>query len=128
MKRSYLSRIGKSDTAKAKKEIQALVRDIVIIRDGGCLLRNIKGIAPCNGYAGDDNHLVLQADHLVTRGKNVGYATTDLIICLCKGHHTAKTFTEKERYEDIIRGLIGKRRERLWNLAKADQKAHPYSA
>jgi hypothetical protein len=34
---------GISDTAELKDEIQCLVRDIVIIRDGGCLLRNYPG-------------------------------------------------------------------------------------
>jgi len=51
MKRSALCIKGISETAELKQEIQDLVRAIVIIRDGGCLLRNVLGIPPCNGYA-----------------------------------------------------------------------------
>src|SRR3990167_8904588 len=112
-----------SPVSQAKKRIQALVRDIVIKRDGGCILRGRKDIAPCNGYRAD-GELILQADHLITRGKNIGFAETRLIVCLCKGHHTAKTFKCKEEYEEIIAELIGPERKELWYKVKKDHK--PY--
>ena len=113
-----LSRVGKSDTAKLKREIQALVREIVIIRDKGCLLKGYK--FACSN--------VLQADHLITRGKNVGYADTRLIICLCSGHHTAKTFDDNNEYEPLIRNEIGEKRAKLWDMVRADRKSYPMSA
>jgi hypothetical protein len=43
---------GISETAELKDEIQCLVRDIVIIRDGGCILRNYPG-HKCSGFRND---------------------------------------------------------------------------
>ena len=122
MKRSWLKRKkglsskGKSPVSEAKREIQALVREIVIIRDKGCLLKGYK--FPCSN--------VLQADHLITRGKNIGYADTRLIICLCSGHHTAKTFDDNNVYEPLIREKIGEARVKLWDRARKDTKNHPF--
>src|SRR3990167_11522245 len=116
-----------SPVSQAKKRIQALVRDIVIKRDGGCILRGRKDIAPCNGYRAD-GELILQADHLITRGKNIGFADTRLIVCLCKGHHTAKTFDQSDIYEPLIREKIGSERADLWAKCKADRKSYPMSA
>ena len=42
MKRKKIRVAGKSTTAQRKKEIQRLVREIVIKRDGGCILRDIR--------------------------------------------------------------------------------------
>ena len=124
MRRSPLKRKSKSETAKAREEIQRLVREIVIARDGGCLLRDPPGLPPCNGYRAD-GELVLQADHLITRGKNIGFADTRLICCLCKGHHTAKTFDQNDTYEPIIREKIGPERAELWAKCKADRRSYP---
>jgi hypothetical protein len=77
---------GKSDIAEVKRDIQDLARNIVIARDGGCILRGVFGIPVCSGYA-KDGHLILLADHLITRGNAATYADTRLIVCLCKGHH-----------------------------------------
>ena len=41
MKRIKLKLVGHSTTAQLKQEIQRLVREIVMIRDGGCILRII---------------------------------------------------------------------------------------
>jgi hypothetical protein len=43
MKRSNLRIKGISDTSTLKEEIQDLVRAIVIVRDGGCILKNMSG-------------------------------------------------------------------------------------
>jgi hypothetical protein len=114
-----LRRSSKSPTAKLKERIQALVRAIVIKRDNGCLLKGFNGVA-CNP--------VLQADHLITRGKNIGFADTRLIVCLCKGHHTAKTYDTTGIYEAAIRERIAPERRTLWDRARADQKSYPMSA
>jgi hypothetical protein len=83
-----------------KQRIQDLVRDIVIKREGGCIFRgdvpNPEGwtIPTCNGFA-KDGHLILQADHLITRANSATYADTRLIVCLCKGHHGWKSWHER---------------------------------
>lgn len=121
----------KSPVHLAKEEIQELARQVVIARDGGCIYRDVwqkHGLSPCNGYAGEDNHLVLQADHLVSRGKNVGFADTRLIVCTCKGHHTAKTFDKSNVYEPIIRELMGEERTKLWDKARKDRRMYHKTA
>jgi hypothetical protein len=73
MKRTQLAKKGTSDTALIKDEIQNYVRAIVIIRDGGCIARN-EPWHTCSGYR-NDGELILQADHLITRGNGATYAT-----------------------------------------------------
>jgi hypothetical protein len=80
-----LAKKGKSDVALIKDDIQAYCRDIVILRDGGCIFRNEPGHV-CSGFA-KDGHLILQADHLITRANSATYADTRLIVCVCKGIH-----------------------------------------
>jgi len=106
---------AKTESAKLKVRIQALVRAIVIIRDGGCFLRGFR--FPCNE--------VLQADHLITRGKNVGFADTRLIVCECSAHHTAKTFDKSGDYEDELKRRLPPDRVALWERTKKDHKSYP---
>ena len=40
--RSALRAISKSPSATLKRDIQAILRQIVIIRDGGCYIRNLR--------------------------------------------------------------------------------------
>lgn len=105
----------------------------MIKRDGGCVFQgiNIKRmvvptsddihagyvVPPCNGYA-KDGHLILQADHLITRGNAATYADTRLIVCVCKGHHGWKKWNEA-RYNEIVRALISEERVKLWDKAYA---------
>lgn len=124
LKRKSSLRIeGVSDTADLKKEIQALVRDIVIKRDGGCILRDVTtGIPPCNGYA-KDSHLILQADHLITRSNSATYADTRLIVCVCKGHHGWKSVgsnLRKAQYDALVRTILPPDRVALWDRCEAD--------
>jgi hypothetical protein len=113
MKRTPLAKASSSETAQVKQRIQALVREIVIARDGGCIFRDYGNFNACNGYA-KDGHLILQADHLVTRANSATYADTRLIVCVCRGHHFWKTYN-KERYDEIVRSLIGPERCALWD-------------
>jgi hypothetical protein len=110
---------GKSDTFEVKRNIQDLARDIVIIRDGGCILRGIYGIPECSGYA-TDGHLILQADHLITRGNSATYADTRLIVCLCKGHHGGWKRWNKEQYDVLVKTLLPPERVRLWEACERD--------
>lgn len=118
---------AKTPSAKLKVEIQSLARQIVIKRDGGCVFRDLENFPPCNGYSAGGN-LVLQADHMISRGKNIGFADTRLINCVCKGHHTAKTFDTTGRYEEALRGIVGEERALLWDRARADRKSYPRGA
>jgi hypothetical protein len=70
MKRTPILAQGRSETSVIKREIQDAVREIVIKRDGGCILAHTGN---CNGYA-KDGHLILQADHLITRANAATYA------------------------------------------------------
>ena len=56
-----------SDTNDSKDNIQALARQIVIKRDGGCILRNMlyRDFLQCGGP--------IQADHLITRANSATY-------------------------------------------------------
>lgn len=124
MKKTPLARRSKSETAKAKDRIQAKVREIVILRDGGCWLRGKQmEFGPCDGP--------LQADHLETRSKNISYAVTDLIVCACRRHHYYHGHPVKrwrDRYEELARKFIGEKRATLWDRVRMDGKAHPMSA
>jgi hypothetical protein len=120
MKRTPLAVQGRSETSIVKREIQDVVRETVIKRDGGCIFQNLINshwafayFADCNGYA-DDGHLILQADHLITRAKAATYADPRLIVCVCKGHHGWKKWHERE-YNSIVRNLLSPERVKLWD-------------
>lgn len=117
LKRTKLNVVGHSTTAELKKEIQSLVREIVIKRDGGCIFRKEKGHV-CSGYAPKAGHLVLQADHLMSRGNSGTFADTRLIVCVCQGIHGWKSVgsnLRKKEYDERVRKLISKERVELWD-------------
>ncbi len=136
MKRGQKLRFkGVSDTAQDKQQIQDLVRACVILRDGGCILDPNKAVSTyfqsarslglnplrvpaCGGYA-KDGHLILQADHLLTRANSATYADTRLIVCVCKAHHGWKKW-HKEEYDALLRQILPKDRVDLWNRAQED--------
>ncbi len=130
---------GTSEVSKVKESIQALLREYVIKRDGGCILRKIAPgdgdaiaikfdfpIPPCNGCA-KDGHLILQADHLITRASSASYADPRLVVCVCKGHHGWKSVgsnRRKAQYDAIVRQLIEPERVALWDAMEADHRPH----
>jgi hypothetical protein len=118
LKRTRLRLKGVSETSEIKQEIQDTVRDIVILRDGGCVFRDSPHAPACNGYRAD-GELVLQADHLITRANSATYADTRLIVCVCKGHHGWKNWHQKE-YEALVRTLISPERVALWKRCEED--------
>ncbi len=116
--------VGQSDTAQVKREIQYVAREIVIARDGGCILRDIHydGIPECNGYTKDGN-LVLQADHLVSRSNSATFADTRLIVCVCQGHHGWKSLgsnARKKEYDELVRSFLSPERVKLWDECERD--------
>lgn len=128
LKRSILKQLNESPSAIAKREIQSLVRRIVILRDGGCILRNLVDAPPCSGWR-KDGQLVLQADHLITRANSSTYADTRLVVCVCKGHHGWKKYN-KEQYDDVVSRVLSPERVLLWEGAMQDswRPARRYSA
>lgn len=118
MKRTRLRLVGHSTTSELKREIQSLVRENVILRDGGCILRDLR-------YCDDP---VLQADHLITRANSATYADTRLIVCVCRSCHLWKKWN-KEQYDSIVHRLIGKERSDLWDRCQKDSwKPSPKSS
>jgi hypothetical protein len=109
---------GVSETADIKRAIQNTVRDIVILRDGGCIMRESPHAPACNGYR-NDGELVLQADHLITRTNSATYADTRLIVCVCKGHHGWKKWHVKE-YDSLVSTLMSPERLTLWKAEAKD--------
>lgn len=121
---------GKSEVSETKRNIQALLREIVIKRDGGCIFWTkmpitsyLYGGTPlCNGY--DKNgHLILQADHLITRSNAATYADSRLVVCVCKGHHGWKSLgsnLRKKQYDEIVRQLLPADRVALWDACERD--------
>jgi hypothetical protein len=127
MRKTRIKVKGDSDTATLKDEIQGLVRQIVIKRDGGCIFRDlpdrIYNQPPCNGYR-KDGELILQADHLISRGSSATFADTRLIVCVCKGHHGWKSVgsnLRKREYDEIVRKIIEKERVALWDKHEAER-------
>src|ERR1700733_1626491 len=85
-RKSPLREKSDSPTAQCKSRIQALLRAIAILRDGGCVLRFYSEAGACGGYR-NDGELILQAEHLNTRERNISYGDIRNIECLCQRHH-----------------------------------------
>lgn len=62
---------AQTPSAQAKKRIQALLRPIAIKRDGGCILRDYIEAGICGGYGPKSGDLILQAEHLNPRERNI---------------------------------------------------------
>jgi hypothetical protein len=108
---------GSSDTATLKDAIQAELRRIVLARDGGCILRDSYDVPPCGGYA-KDGHLILQADHLVTRANSATFAEPRLVVAVCKAHHGWKSVgsnRNKAQYDALVRSILPPERVKLWD-------------
>jgi hypothetical protein len=126
-RRTPLASKGKSDTAKIKDDIQALLRAIVIQRDRGCILRGVHGVSPCNGF-NSASDLILQADHLITRANSATYSDYRLVVCVCKGHHRWKKWHERE-YNALLKTILPSERVALWEECEKDSwKPHRTSA
>lgn len=109
MKRTPLKRKGKSDLAKTKDRIQALLRLRAIERDGGCVMRHYPRSGSCGGTKGDGS-LILQAEHLNNRQHSVSYGDMDNIVCICMAHHLFFKKREPALYFMLIRQHIGPQR------------------
>lgn len=109
--------VGTSDTAELKEEIQALLRQIVMIRDGGCVLRNFR----CGHEIGMEG-VVFQAEHLIERSNSATYADTRLVVCICKNCHGWKHFKKSnhDEYDMLVKRVISPERVALWDRCERD--------
>lgn len=123
LKRTKLRVVGQSTAAELKRDIQALLREIVIIRDGGCILRHYPGTGACGGYR-KDGELILQAEHLHTRGNAGSYADHRLVVCLCKRHHIFYKPQHADEYYTVVKEHIGPERTKLLEAVQVDHKPH----
>lgn len=123
LKRTKLAKKSKSPRAVLKDQIQALLRDIAIKRDGGCILRDLQGIPRCSGYR-NDGELILQAEHLVTRSSTNYFGDTRNIVCLCKFHHIVWKPQYSKDYWEAVEKVLSPSRWQWYLRAKADDR--PY--
>ena len=121
LKRTKLRVVGVSTVAQLKKEIQSLVREIVMIRDKGCVLRSKRH---CGGDL-DTTGVVIQADHLITRANSATFADTRLIVCVCRGCHMWKKYNAN-MYDALIRDVISKERIKLWE--RCEESRYTYKS
>lgn len=121
LKRTKLRVVGHSETSELKQEIQNLLLQIVTLRDGGCIFRN-QAWHRCNGFA-NDGHLILQADHLITRANSTTFADSRLVVCVCKGAHGWKSIgsnLRKAEYDEIVKTILPRERVELWEKCEKD--------
>ena len=124
MKRTRLARKSKSPVAKCKDRIQALLREIAIERDGGCVLRLYPEAGQCGGYGPKSGKLILQAEHLNTRERTISYGDMRNIVCLCQRHHGYFKQQYGALYWDLIRKHIGEERWAWLQRVIADRKTY----
>ena len=123
MKRSKLRVVGQSTTSDLKKDIQALVREIVMKRDGGCWLRHYGESGACGGHR-KDGELILQGEHLHTRSNAASFSDTRLIVCICLRHHMYWKPQHSALYNELAEKFIGKERGKLWKRVREDRRPH----
>lgn len=127
MKKSPLRRKGKSETSKTKDRIQKLLRECVILRDKGCILRHYTEAGKCGGYR-NDGELILQAEHLNTRERNISFGDLRNIVCLCLYHHGYFKQKQGALYWDLVRRHIGEKRWKWLQRVITDRKVYPMGA
>ena len=117
MKKTRLRKQSKSPVAKLKREIQAVLREIVMLRDKKCILHGIK----CQRKVGDEG-VVWQAEHLIERSNSATFADTRLVVLVCKNCHGWKHFKDsnKEQYDQWVRTKLSKERVKHWDKCKQD--------
>lgn len=122
MKRSQLKRKtplrkkSKRESAVLKDDIQALLRAIVIERDGGCVMGKSDRTGACSGP--------LQADHLRSRANSSTYGDSRNVICLCRRHHIFWKKQNPVLFTTLVREYVGEERWAWIERALADQGAH----
>jgi hypothetical protein len=115
LKRSSKLRIaGKSEVSEIKRDIQALLREIVIKRDKKC--------QRC-GVASETPNVVFQCDHLLSRAHSATFADSRLCVLLCRPCHGWKSLgsnLRKAQYDHLIKLSLSKDRVELWDKCEQD--------
>lgn len=129
LRKTKLQVKGHSDTTQTKDEIQATVREIVILRDGGCFLRHFKHriqtrYQECGGFRKKDNQLILQAEHLHSRSNAISFADSRLVVCVCRNHHIFYKKQYQTEYDIFAREFIGPKNAKIWDWVIADRSPH----
>lgn len=122
LKLSVLNKLGKSPAAEAKRHIQALLREICLKRDLGCILRGVR----CGRLVGDAG-VVWQADHLVSRSNSATYGDSRLVVLICRDCHGWKSLgsnLRKAEYDRLVRQLLAPERVALWDMAELEAGRH----
>ncbi len=113
-------RVAGQETAKElKKDIQAILREIVMLRDKKCILYGIK----CNHEIGvNDEGIVWQAEHLVERSNSATYADLKLVVLVCKNCHGWKHFTKSnhDQYDRWVKTKLSPDRVAHWDRCCED--------
>lgn len=117
------ARVGRETTKELKTQIQAKLRAIRLILDGGCILRNYPETGACGGYRAD-GELICQFDHLNSRTHSISFADERLGVILCKRHHIFWKKQYPAQFEKIVRKIIGRERCKLLDRVRADYR--PY--
>ncbi len=93
-----------------------------MIRDKGCILRNVR----CGAVMGDTG-VVWQADHLISRSNSATFGDTRLIVLICQSCHGWKSIggnARKAEYDTMVKRILPKERVALWEIAEADKRPH----
>lgn len=117
LKRTKLKLVGQSTVAEQKREIQSLLRQIVILRDGKCILYGIK----CGHIVGMEG-VVWQAEHLIERSNSATYADHRLVVLVCRNCHGWKHFKKSnhDQYDAWVRTRLSKDRVELWDRCREE--------
>jgi len=121
LKRTKLRVAGHSTSSEDKREIQTLLREIVIKRDKRCILY---GKRCYHEYGKDD--IVWQAEHLIERSNSATYADTRLVVLVCKNCHGWKHFKKSnhDQYDEWVKEKLSPEIIKYWDRCKADWGAH----
>lgn len=117
LRRTRLRVAGHSSASDDKREIQRLLREIVLLRDGKCILWGIR----CGHEVGMEG-MVWQAEHLIERSNSATYGDSRLVVLVERSCHGWKHFTKSnhDQYDEWARSRIPKDRVDLWDRCRKD--------
>ncbi|MCL4399719.1 HNH endonuclease [Patescibacteria group bacterium] len=111
MKKSYLNKIGKHPVSQAKRRIQELLREYVLLRDKKCVI--------CAAHGKDSRGRVMQADHIFSRAIAATFSNLDNVILICQPCHGFWKPAHPLEYSEIIKEKLGKKKyEKLKYLSQ----------
>ena len=117
---------GKSEVAQCKDRIQALLRANAIKKYGTCVLVKYPEAGECGGLGSKSGKLILQAEHLNTRQRNISYGDMRNIVLLCLHHHGFWKEQHSRLYWELIEKIIGPKRWEWLKKVEADKKDYNF--